>query len=149
LAGGWPAVSNLVVEELGTCEEIRQIGGDSGQLRSIPWTGKKRAALRSFSAHRRGWGRHGTATLGGSHGGHAQYREETWKRGRVRTGERERKGVVWWRPAASTESSRSVAQQAGGGRRPPGARHAGASLSQRRRQSGFCRYPPGFGEFLR
>jgi hypothetical protein len=59
----------LAAEELGTCEEIRQIGGDSGRLRSIPWTGKKRAALRSFSARRPGWGRHGTATLGGSHGG--------------------------------------------------------------------------------
>jgi hypothetical protein len=53
----------LAAEELGICEEILRIGGDSGRFWSIPRTGKKRAALRSFSARWRGWGRHETAVL--------------------------------------------------------------------------------------
>jgi hypothetical protein len=92
-------VSNLAAEELETCEEIRRIGGDSGRLRSIPWMGKKRAALQSFSACRRGWGRHGTVTLGGGHGGsssctgsvHVRERETEWEEGKGGQGERKRR----------------------------------------------------------
>jgi hypothetical protein len=71
LAGGWPETMNSAVEMVRSGEVIRRFGGDSGRFRSIPWAGRKRAALWTFSARRRGRGRHGTAALDGSHGGRA------------------------------------------------------------------------------
>jgi hypothetical protein len=127
----------LAAEELRTYEEIRRIGGDSGWLRSIPWTGKKRAALQSFLARRRGWGRHRTVTLGGSHGGEALVpvletctgeREEE-RPGREREMKRRRgpsRGV-----AGISRRSSSVSRQAGGGEASTRELHAAASLCWR------------------
>jgi hypothetical protein len=129
----------LAAEELGTCEEIRRIGGDSGWLRSIPWTGKKRAALRSFSACRPDWGRHGTATLGGSHGGSSsctgsehdvRERETEGEEGKAPGREEKEEGEGMALLEVSRESS-SVSRQAGGGDASARELHAAASLCWR------------------
>jgi hypothetical protein len=65
LARGWPAAANSVAEELRSGEVIRQFGGDSGRFWSIPWAGRKRAVILTFSAHRRSKGRRLTVALGG------------------------------------------------------------------------------------
>jgi hypothetical protein len=111
--------------------------------------GKKRAALRSFSACRQGWGRHGTATLGGSHGGHTQYREEcTGGRGRAareREREREEGGSA---SRCVSRRSFSLTREAGGG--------IGVGHEKARRcfpvlneeDSEFAKSPPGHWRFL-
>jgi hypothetical protein len=65
LARGWPAVANSAAEELRSGEVIQRFGGDSGRFRSIPWAGRKRVAILTFSAPRRSKGQCLTAALGG------------------------------------------------------------------------------------
>jgi hypothetical protein len=67
---------NSAAEMVRSGEVIRRFGGNSGRFRSIPWEGRKRAALWTFSARRRGRGRHIAAALAGGHGGAARYWEE-------------------------------------------------------------------------
>jgi hypothetical protein len=75
LAGGWPAASNLGGGARTTARKIRPIGGDFGHPGSILRARRKRAASRTFSARRRGWGEHGMAALCVGHGGRACYWE--------------------------------------------------------------------------
>jgi hypothetical protein len=68
LARGWMAAMNSAAEEVGFRRGIRDGDGDSGHGASILRARRKRAALRTFSAHRRGRGRRGTMALDGGHG---------------------------------------------------------------------------------
>jgi hypothetical protein len=56
-------VTNLAGKELRFRRGIRDGGGDSSHLGSIRLAGRKGEASGTFSARRRGWGKHGTAAL--------------------------------------------------------------------------------------
>jgi hypothetical protein len=68
LAGGWPETTNFGGGGAHFRRGIRGGGGDSRHLGSIPLARSKRTSRRTFSARRRGWGRHRMAALGGGHG---------------------------------------------------------------------------------
>jgi hypothetical protein len=77
LAGERPAAMNFGAAVVGTCGEIGDGGGYSGDHDPIPAAGKKRRARRCFLASRRGRRRHGTPAMDG---GRARARRHAWEK---------------------------------------------------------------------
>jgi hypothetical protein len=149
LAGGWPEASNLGGGAQTTVRKIWRIGGDSGHLGSILRARRKRAASRTFSAHRRGWGEHGTAALGGGHGGSSSFtgsmhgREE----GRPGRGKKRRGRGSSWRTAASSGGLLGGQSEQEVARPRPGGLHAPLPVTQQRKRSAFANSPLALGSF--
>jgi hypothetical protein len=68
LAGGWPETTNFGGGGARFRRGIRDGGGDSRHLGSIPLARSKRTSRRTFSERRQGWGKHGTPALVDGHG---------------------------------------------------------------------------------
>jgi hypothetical protein len=67
-AGGWSETTNFGGGGARFRRGIRDGGGDSRHLGSIPLARCKRTSRRTFSERRRGWGKHGTPALVDGHG---------------------------------------------------------------------------------
>jgi hypothetical protein len=147
LAGKRPAATDFGAAAVGTCREIGDGGGCSGDHGPIPAAGKKRRARRSFSASQQSSGRLLAATEDDGHGGcSVTARSHTGeKQGREREHAREReerirgsKGAAGLIPSLTWASRRWL---------PATPSALPRSSSTKKTNKTFAKAPLDFGQF--